>query len=246
VHGFCSRRGGVSCGAFATLNLSFHVGDEEQAVRENWRRLRQAVAGRVQFETVSQVHGCRIVEAPPAGNDPGEADGLVTQAVGTAVGVLTADCVPMLLVAPEQRVVAAVHAGWRGTVAGIAAHVVRHLRGRFGADPATVLAALGPAIGTCCYEVDAAIGRKLEDQWPAMPADVCRKRPGKPGKIMLDLRRANRQILLHNGMGADNIRLIGPCTRCAVGEYFSYRAAQGGPGPALAGRQLSFIGWREV
>jgi YfiH family protein len=228
------------------LNLSFRVGDAEPAVEENWRRLQGAVGGAVRFVTARQVHGCHVSEVMPAGNDPGEADGLVTQAVGVAVGVLTADCVPILMVAPERRVAAAVHAGWRGTIAGIAAHAVQYLEERFGVDPASVSAALGPSIGGCCYEVDAAIGDELEERWGAMSADVSARQPGQPGKILLDLRCANRDILVREGLAAHRVLAVGPCTRCAVSEYFSHRAAAADSGPAFTGRQLSFIGWGKV
>jgi YfiH family protein len=235
VHGFCGRRGGVSCGVYAELNLSSRVGDETEAVRENWQRATAVSGGGMHFTTMHQVHGTDVVTVVPGMTHAGEADAMVTAAAGVALSVLTADCVPILLVAPQQRVAAAVHAGWRGTVAGIAARAVQHMQWLFKVEPDSLHAALGPAIGGCCYEVDRAIVDELEQRWGALPGPV-RSHTHKP---RLDLRRANAAMLMQVGVREAHISHVGPCTRCATAEYFSYRAVGG-----ETGRQLSFIGWR--
>src|SRR5262249_39887769 len=127
VHGFYGRRGGASEGVFAALNLSVRVGDSPQAVEENWCRLTHALGGASRVVTMRQVHGADVATVDDAGAAVEEADALVSRARGVVLGVLTADCVPILLVAPHERVVAAVHAGWRGSVAGIARRAVQHL-----------------------------------------------------------------------------------------------------------------------
>jgi purine-nucleoside/S-methyl-5'-thioadenosine phosphorylase / adenosine deaminase len=232
VHGFCGRRGGVSRGAFAELNLSARVGDDPDAVRENWRRVHGA-AGPVRFVTMRQIHGVHIgtVESPTA--DLGDTDGMVTAMAGIALGVLTADCAPILMIAPAQRIAAAVHAGWRGTLGGIVLQALTHLQQVFGVTPAAMSVALGPAIGGCCYEVDRAIADAFTQRWGTLPGAVHRQ---GNSKAMLDLRRAN--VIQLQGAGVGDTHVVGPCTRCAAAEYFSYRAANG-----VTGRQLAFVGW---
>lgn len=241
VHGFCGRHGGRSRGPFAELNLSARVGDEPAVVHANWETLRAALPG-LSVATARQVHGADVVDEGAVGAEEPEADALVTRRDGRAVGVLTADCVPLLLVAPSRRVAAAVHAGWRGTLAGVAVRAVEYLRARHGVEPAEIRAALGPAIGACCYEVDAAVADGLEGEWGPMREAVRRATPGsaRAAKAYVDLRGVNGAQLLRSGVPAKAIGHVGPCTRCSAADYFSYRAAAGG----VTGRQLSFVGWR--
>jgi YfiH family protein len=233
MHGFCGRRGGVSRGDFSELNLSFRVGDEPHRVRENWRRVGVAVPG-LRFIAMRQQHGLGIVHVDDNMFQPPDADALVTRSMGVGLCVLTADCVPILLVAPEHGVIAAVHAGWRGTLLGIAQRTVAQMQASFGIAPAALHAALGPAIDGCCYEVERRITDELEQRWGAMPdVIVCRG-----AKSQLDLRRANTAILVASGVPPPHIARVGPCTRCAADEYFSYRGSGG-----RTGRQVSFIAW---
>jgi YfiH family protein len=234
THGFCGRRGGLSRGSFAALNLSSRVGDEPRCVRENWRRLGAAVPG-VRFLTMEQQHGAEVARVDESVLQPPAADALVTRSVGLALCVLTADCVPILLIAPERRVIAAVHAGWRGTLLGIAHRGVVEMRDRFGVEASEVHAALGPAIDGCCYEVQRGVTDELEQRWGAMPNAIT----PRGAKSRLDLRRANTAILAAAGVPPAHITRIGPCTRCTAGENFSYRGTGG-----ITGRQVSFIGWR--
>ena len=235
VHGFLGRRGGVSRGPFAELNLSYRVGDAPEMVQENWRRVRDDTGG-LRCARMQQVHGDRVVTIDNADVDGGEADAMVTCTSGTATGVLTADCVPILLVAPGHHIVAAVHAGWRGTLAGVARRAVQHIEQAFGTQAAEVHAALGPSIDGCCYEVDRSIADALEQRWGTQSDAVSRDRGPKP---MVDLRRVNTAILEGAGVRRAQIVNVGPCTRCAATEYFSHRAANG-----PTGRQWSFIGWQ--
>jgi len=241
-HGFFTRHGGVSAGNFAELNLSSKVGDEPAAVAENWARIRSHLGDRLELVTMNQVHGAHVafVSSPVAA--PEQADAMVSNVPRVGLGVLTADCVPILLVAPRSRLVAAVHAGWRGTVAGVVVAAVRQMLQSSDTRPAEVCAALGPAIGPCCYEVDESIVHALEAKWGAMPTAVRRYiRDGEP-KARLDLRSANRRLLIDAGLEADSITRIGGCTSCGPSEFFSYRAATIA-GRVTTGRQLSYIGW---
>lgn len=243
VHGFSGRAGGVSRGPFAELNLSFRVGDDSEAVQENWRRMHAATGAAVRFTRMRQVHGAAVVALDAEPPEAPEADALVTGASGLALSVLTADCVPILLVAPRPRAIAAVHAGWRGTLAGVVERTVAALRDELHVPPQTLYAALGPAIGGCCYEVEASIVDALEARWGTIAHAVRRISPvasDEPAKAHLDLRRANATLLERVGVPLAHIVTIGPCTSCAAREFFSYRAANG-----TTGRQLSFIAWHD-
>ena len=240
MHGFFGRRGGVSSGAFSELNFSFHVGDPASNVRTNWQRVGDALPGDSEFVRVRQVHSDIVVVADELNGREPDADAIVTGSEGLALSILTADCVPILLVDPVTRTAAAVHAGWRGTVAGIVARTVARMVRSFRVDAANLRAALGPAIGDCCYEVSAEIADELEARWGTMPEAVQRRRNGD--RPRLDLRAANAHLL--RSLGVHEIKAGGPCTRCASAEYFSYRAATQPGGAGVTGRQLSYIGWR--
>ena len=238
VHGFCGRRGGASAGDFAELNVSFRVGDATAAVDANWHRVAALTGGRLRFATMRQQHGDVVATVGSTVDEPPTADALATAAAGVGLSVLTADCVPILMVAPEQRVVAAVHAGWRGTLAGIGLRAVRVLAEQFAARPATIHAALGPAIGGCCYEVDASVADAFESRYGTCGDGIQRARLA--AKVRLDLRHINMRLLHAAGLPPHQTVAVGPCTSCAESEYFSYRAAGG-----VTGRQLSFIGWSD-
>ncbi|MBI5505505.1 MAG: polyphenol oxidase family protein [Deltaproteobacteria bacterium] len=186
-----------------------------------------------------QVHGATLVEPDTAavGNDtslPFEADALVLRRPGLVGGVRTADCVPLLLVAPGCGWAAAVHAGWRGTIAGIATAAVDRAR-RDGVDVAGLRAALGPSIGGCCYEVSREIAERFSGA--GLPVLLASE---QAGGTRLDLRAINAVLLERAGLPAKSIQHCGPCTRCACDRYHSFRAD-----PQQAGRQLSWIGWED-
>lgn len=235
-HGFFGRQGGVSQGPFATLNLSYLVGDDRAAVDRNWRIARAAMPPGVAIARLNQVHGAtvHIVGANSSG-ERREGDGLVTAAAGVMLTVLTADCVPMLMADAKRRVVGALHAGWRSTLAGIAAAGVRAMTAA-GAAPGDIQAALGPSIGPCCFEVEEQLARQFEHHFPNAGS---RFRPGPPGKAYIDLRGLLHDELVRAGLHASATVDIGGCTRCARQEYFSRRAAGGG----ITGLQASLIGF---
>ena len=237
LHGFLGRRGGKSVGPYESLNMSYRVGDDPKIVSQNVCDMKLATGihdGRI--VTMKQVHGDHVVEVRDTHiKEAGEADAMVTAKANVFLGVLTADCVPILLVAPRQKVVAAVHAGWRGTVAGLAARTVEYLAATFGIAPEALEAALGPSIGGCCYEVGDDVVEPLVARWGRL-AEECIRRNGTEPHV--DLRRLNRAILAQAGIPLDGIFEIGPCTRCAPGDYFSYRREG-----KETGRQMSVIGW---
>ena len=241
-HGFCTRHGGASEGPFASLNLGFSVGDAPERVEENYRRL-AALAGAPlrALHRVSQVHGDRVQQARAAAQPAalaagavrpppteGEADGLWTQTPGDWVAVSTADCVPILLVDPEGKRVAAVHSGWRGTEARIAARAVEALVAQ-GARPRQLLAAVGPCIQACCYDVSAELGERFEARFG--PGVVDRGQ----GRVRLDLGRAVRETLQGAGLAPEHVDVLPHCTSCDAQRFFSHRRDAG-----RTGRHLSF------
>lgn len=236
-HGFSLREGGTSEGAFASLNLGFGVGDDAARVTENHRRLAAAAnLGPGALHTVRQVHGAAVVEVPARQEGPGalpqpfaEADALHTARAGEAVGVKTADCVPILLVDPDTRRVAAIHSGWRGTDADISARAVEALVAR-GARADRLLAAVGPAIQICCYEVSPELGQRFRSRFGA---DIAVE---EEGKVHLDLPGAVKQTLLGAGMREAHIEVLLECTACKPERYFSHRRDRG-----LTGRHLNFV-----
>lgn len=235
VHGFCGRTGGAGTGPFATFNLAEWVGDDPAAVAENWRRWRVRYSD-LRVARLSQVHGNSVhrVDLSYDGSRR-EGDGMVTAVAGIALGIFTADCVPILMVDADPKIAGALHAGWRGTLAGIASEGVRAMRA-LGSRPASIRVALGPSIGICCFEVDAALAEEFAR---LVPGAGKHSRLGRPGKAYLDLRGIVRDQLEREGLAPAAIANVGPCTRCANDGYFSRRGA----GDATTGLQMSFIGF---
>jgi len=189
--------------------------------------------------TVQQVHGREVVAADLArGRSDVRADCIVVESPGVIAAVRTADCVPLLLLevrGGRPRWAAAVHAGWRGTVAGVAVAAIAHARER-GIALERMEAVLGPAIGMCCYDVGDDVVEPLSSL-DLLSGDVFRR---EGGACKIDLRRINALLLERAGLRREAIRIVGPCTRCDSGHYFSYRRD-----PSETGRQLSWIGWAD-
>ena len=237
THAFCTRLGGVSAGAYSSLNLGFLAGDRPEDVRRNQALVEEAfgiMAGRLIL--MRQVHGDRIEVLDGHGPLPdalSECDGLITDRPGVALGVRTADCVPIFFVDRARRIIGAAHAGWRGTALGIAEKMVEILAERFSARPADLTAWIGPAIGPCCYQVDAPVFAAFS----AMPGPDRFLRPcAEEGRWMCDLPLANRLRIMAAGVPSANIHSTGLCTACRPDLFFSHRGQAG-----QAGRQLNLI-----
>jgi YfiH family protein len=236
-HGFIGRSGGVSTGAFASMNLSYWVGDDERAVDTNWERLRHEVPALKLVARLNQVHG-NVVHAATrdtaALRPPG--DGIVTAEPGVMLGIFSADCVPILMVDPKRKIAGALHAGWRGVIADIGDAGVRAMT-RLGARASDIRAAMGPSIGQCCFEVDAELGDRFGREIEGAKNHTRAGR--RPGKSVIDLRAVVRDQLERAGLAPANIANVGPCTRCAPDRFFSRRAAGG----TTTGLQMSFVGF---
>jgi YfiH family protein len=173
--------------------------------------------------TLKQIHSATCVPADGRSGVLGEGDALLENTPGSVVAVKTADCIPVLLVDERRRAVAAVHAGWRGTVDGIVGRAVDAMRERFGTDPPDLHAAIGPGIGKCCYEVG-----------PEVAAHF-----GGQGRAHIDLAGANRRQLVDSGVTSGKIYASNLCTRCRPDEFHSFRRDK-----EAAGRLHSFAGLR--
>lgn len=173
--------------------------------------------------TLKQIHSSECVPANGRTGELGRGDALLENAPGAVVAVKTADCIPILLADDRHHAVAAVHAGWRGTVARIAEHALQAMRARFGTDAANVHAAIGPGIGKCCYEV----GPEVAEQF------------GERGRGHIDLAAANREQLEAAGVGFGRIYIANLCTMCRAADFHSFRRDK-----EAAGRLYSFVGVR--
>ena len=235
-HGFIGRTGGVSTGAFASMNLSYWVGDDERAVDANWERLRREVPELKMVARLNQVHGNDVHAATrdTAGLRP-PGDGIVTAEPGVMLGIFTADCVPILMVDSKRKVAGALHAGWRGVISDIADAGIRAMV-QLGGRASDIRAAMGPSIGQCCFEVDAELGERFGREIAGASNHT---RAGRPGKAFIDLRGVARDQLERAGLAPSNIMSVGPCTRCSSDRFFSRRASGG----TITGLQMSFVGF---
>ncbi len=229
VHGISGRAGGVSDGRFATLNVSYTVGDEQAHVDENLRRIAGALGtARERLFAAYQVHGSRAVVVDQDTPSRPECDVLVTRSNERALMLRFADCTPVLLADPARQAVGAAHAGWRGTAAHAARSAVTAMQEAFGSRPGDLVVGIGPSIGPCCYEV----GRDVADAFVDRPWALA---AAAPGRYHLDLWEANRRALVSAGVPEEQIEVAGICTRCQADRFFSHRANGGEPAGRFAG-----------
>lgn len=244
AHGFSTRKGGVSRGMWESLNLGTARGDDPDHVRENYRRFLKAIGadgGRIAM--TNQVHGGVVrcittadVKADPYDKAGYEADGLMTDLPGVALVAYSADCIPILFYDPERRVIAAVHAGWRGTAAGIATAAVARMGDVFGCRPENILAAVGPGIGPDCFETH-------EDVPNAMTAALSTAvlqhiRIKENGKFAVDLKGINAMRLEQAGLDPAHIAVSRVCTSCDAEKFWSHRRLGTSRGSMAAAIQL--------
>jgi len=264
VHGFSTTEGGVSeLHGKKILNLSFTEWDAKEKVQENRRRFQSAIgADTFTLVPLKQIHSDVIVVfGSEAQNSKTpkvcSGDASITDTPDILLGVQTADCVPILLVDSVNRAVAAVHAGWRGTLQRIVQKTIGRMEMEFGTRAIDLLAAIGPAIGGCCYEVGTEVAAAFYSQFPRAPDWFDELRTGDepnplqwlnqfppghqppPKNVRLDLRQANRAQLLDSGVTAQNIFVSDLCTACRRDLLFSYRKDG-----AESGRMMAMIGIR--
>ena len=228
-HAFTTRLGGVSTGVYASLNLGMHLGDDPEAVRENWRRILAEIGGdstRLAFHR--QVHGNhvrRIGEADVVEDifTPHlvEGDGLIANVSGVTLVAFSADCIPILLEDKKTGVVGAIHAGWRSTVLDIAGKAIEKCVAEFATDPGDISVAIGAGIGPCCFETEAEVPQAVQ-ALDLAGEDTLIKTMGA-GKFMVDLKEVNRRLFLRAGVLPEHISLSPHCTACAPDLFWSHR-----------------------
>lgn len=235
-HGFSTRLGGVSAGDCAAMNFSRHR-EPLETVEENYRRF--CAANGLPFDSLaltSQTHTAHVAEAGAELRRRGRTvlpegtDGVFTAAAGLGLVCFTADCVPILLAEPAHGLIAAVHSGWRGTVERIAAEAVHKMCSN-GAKKEQIIAAIGPSIGPCCFEIGSEVKAAFDRAFGA--AYLCRP-SAREGHFFADLWEANRLILEDAGLLPQNVHLAGICTCCEHDLYFSHRFTQGRRGSLIA------------
>jgi YfiH family protein len=232
-HGFLGRRGGVSTGELAGLNVGFGSQDDRAAIEENRRRAIEVVAPGARLATVHQVHSgdAIYVKAPWPQAERPHADAMVTDRPGVLLGILTADCAPVLFADPDAGVIGATHAGWRGAIAGVTDSTIEAME-RIGAKRARISAAVGPCIAQSSYEVDEAFRDRF------LAADQANDRFFAPGPHF-DLAGYVAHRLRNAGL--TKVEVIGLDTYSDPGRFYSFRRATH-RGEADYGRQVSLIG----
>lgn len=266
IHGFSTRTGGASelNSGEQVLNLGFTEWDDRAIVLKN-RQTFQSAFGASDHTLVplKQIHSSVVRRFEMPSDEPRRdlsvtaGDASLTNVPGLLLGIQTADCVPILLVDAKKRAVAAVHAGWRGTLARIAEKTIGEMRMHFGSNPADISAALGPAIGCCCYEVGTELVTEFTSQFTDAAEYFDELRTGEepnplqwlnmmppghqppPKNVRLDLHKANRSQLLRAGLNEANIFVSDLCTACHTDLFFSYRKEG-----ANSGRLLAAVGIR--
>lgn len=230
-HGFSTRLGGVSEGCYASMNLSFDRGDAPEAVRENFRRIGNAIGVNVEDMVMSkQTHttNVRVVTEEDRGKgvvkerDYTDVDGLVTDVRGICLVTSYADCVPLYFVDPVRNAIGLSHSGWRGTVGKIGKKTVELMAERFGSDPSDILACVGPSVCVDCYEVSEDVVEKVREAFaPALWNRLFYKKDN--GKYQLDLWKTNEAIFLEAGILPEHIAVTNVCTHCNSRILYSHR-----------------------
>lgn len=233
-HGFSTRMGGVSKGYLGTMNLSFTRGDREENVRENFRRIADAIGFREeQLVFSAQVHETKIRKVTAANRGEGITketapgiDGLATDEADVPLYTSYADCVPLLFYDPQKKVVAMAHSGWRGTAARIGAKMVHFMEKEYGSRAENIIAAVGPSICRKCYEVSEDVAQAFREAFRPEQFPLLFDEKGQ-GKYQLDLWEANRIILTEAGVLPEHLDVTDLCTCCNHDKLFSHRASHG-------------------
>jgi hypothetical protein len=235
VHGFSTRRDRLDFGRPVAGGKESEASEDR---RESPKRLLDTLGFAGELYRPSQVHGANVAvlakDADAVELSGREADGVISNHASQLIGVVTADCVPVLLADGERKVVAAVHAGWRGIVAGVLQRAIGQMVVDLGCRADQMRAAVGPHIGRCCYEV----GAEVVEEFSHYRAQLTQPSSRQEAAWMLDLGAAVNEVLMDAGLGSPNIESLERCTHCAEELFYSYRR------DATAGRQIAVIGLR--
>lgn len=242
IHGFSTRLGGVSQGDCFSMNLSFARGDDESAVRENYKRIARAIGFlEADLVTSDQTHTANVRKVTEKDRGKGivtardytDVDGMVTNVKGLTLATFYADCVPLYFVDPVHEVIGLAHSGWKGTVLKIGAETIKKMSEEYGSRPEDILTAVGPSICQDCYEVSEDVIERFkiafdERYWE----NLFYKKQN--AKYQLNLWEANRIIFLESGIRKEHISMPNLCTCCNPEVLFSHRASHGKRGNLAA------------
>ena len=241
THAFTTRMGGVSTGDCTSMNLSFTRGDDEAAVRENYRRIAAALGTDAkQFVCSDQTHttNVRRVTKADAGKgvvipkDYTDVDGLITNEPGIVLSTFYADCVPLYFVDPVHRAIGLSHSGWRGTVNKMGQVTIEAMKREFGSRAADLYCAIGPSICQDCYEISRDVAEEFMKAFPEHVNDILLQKSEE--KFQLDLWKANEIVMLESGILPEHLAVTNICTCCNPTELFSHRASKGKRGNLAA------------
>ena len=233
-HAFSTRHGGKSQGEFGSFNTSFDRGDDRDAVLYNMKRLCDAIGADYKsliYAKQTHTNNVRIVTPEDIGKgiikerDFDDVDGLISNLPEVALITQYADCVPLLFYDKVKKIIATSHAGWRGTALEIGRVTVLKMKEHFGSNPADIIAGIGPSIGSCCYEVDEPVFSAFSKIGYMPMSEIFT--PKAEGKYMLDLKLANKIILMNAGIAPENIDVADICTNCNSEHLHSHRATGG-------------------
>ena len=241
THAFTTRMGGVSTGDCTSMNLSFTRGDDEAAVRENYRRIAAALGTDAkQFVCSDQTHTTNVRRATKADAGKGvvipkdytDVDGLITNEPGIVLSTFYADCVPLYFVDPVHRAIGLSHSGWRGTVNKMGQVTIEAMKREFGSKPEELYCAIGPSICQDCYEISRDVAEEFMKAFPKHVNDILIQKSEE--KFQLDLWKANEIVMLKAGILPEHLAVTNICTCCNPTELFSHRASKGKRGNLAA------------
>lgn len=228
-HGFTTRHGGVSTGYYGSMNMGFSRGENREAVAENYRILAKALElDENAFVATQQTHTTNILTVQREDMGSGvtkdrqyhDIDGLVTREKGINLVIFGADCVPVFLLDTKEKAIGLAHCGWKGTADGMARVIVERMQEEFGTKPENLVAAIGPSIGKCCFQVDDPVVSLFQKQLD-FADEVIFDDPSEEGKYKIDLWDTNRRLL--EACGVKNIEIAGLCTMCDTKRFYSHR-----------------------
>ena len=227
IHGFSTRLGGVSDREFASMNLSYHRGDDSKNVDRNYELICNALnIDKEQLVFTNQIHDTKIQYADGSQKQYANTDGLITDKSGIVIATSYADCVPLYFVDVKKKVIGFSHSGWRGTVGKIGKKTVEEMSKKFNSNKEDIIAIIGPSICKDCYEVSEEVAQEFSNVLSKEQIKDVIFEKGN-GKYQLDLWKANQWILLDTGLRSENIYISGLCTSCNSDVLFSHRATKG-------------------
>lgn len=233
-HCFTTRLGGVSKGIFESLNLNFSRGDEQEAVKENFRRVSKALGTQYEnFVFTDQTHTTNVKRVGKKDRGKGltkerdysDIDGLITNESGVVLSTFYADCVPLYFVDKKHLAIGLSHSGWRGTVHRMGEATLEAMRREFQTKPEEVVCAIGPSICQACYEVSEDVAIEFKQEFPKYIDEILQEKGN--GKYQLDLWKSNEIVLLEAGVKREHLAVTNICTCCNDKLLFSHRASQG-------------------